>query len=115
MFRRVPLTQLALRGVAAAISDGVLWAGVVHNRRLPFVAAGAERRGRAFIRGEVRDPALADKLTPRYGMGCKRPGVSNDYLRTFNRPNVELVTEPIERVEAGGIRTSDGGYASSTP
>jgi cation diffusion facilitator CzcD-associated flavoprotein CzcO len=108
VFRRVPLTQLALRGVAAAISDGVLWAGVVHNRRLPSVAAGAERRGRAFIKSQVRDPALADKLTPRYGLGCKRPGVSNDYLRTFNRPNVELVTETIERVEAGGIRTSDG-------
>ena len=47
---------------------------------------------------EVVCAKVADRLTPRYGLGCKRPGVSNDYLRTFNRENVELVTDTIERV-----------------
>jgi cation diffusion facilitator CzcD-associated flavoprotein CzcO len=108
LFRRVPVTQLALRGVAGAISDGVLWFGVVQNRRMQFLTQRAERNARAFVRREVRDPELARRLTPDYGMGCKRPGVSNDYLRTFNRDNVELVTDPIERVEPGGIRTADG-------
>jgi cation diffusion facilitator CzcD-associated flavoprotein CzcO len=41
-------------------------------------------------------------------MGCKRPSVSNHYLRTFNRDNVELVTDPIERVTPAGVRTADG-------
>ena len=108
LFRRVPVTQLALRAIAAAISDGVLWFGVVHNKRLPFLTQRAERNGRAFIRQQVKDPELADQLTPRYGLGCKRPGVSNDYLRTFNRENVELVTATIERVTPTGIQTVDG-------
>jgi cation diffusion facilitator CzcD-associated flavoprotein CzcO len=108
LFRRVPVTQLALRAIAAAISDGVLWFGVVHNKRLSFLTQRAERNGRAFIRHQVEDPELADRLTPRYGLGCKRPGVSNDYLRTFNRENVELVTTTIERVTPTGIQTVDG-------
>jgi cation diffusion facilitator CzcD-associated flavoprotein CzcO len=81
---------------------------VVHNKRLPFLTERAERNGRAFIRQQVKDPDLADRLTPRYGLGCKRPGVSNDYLRTFNRENVELVTATIERVTPTGIQTVDG-------
>ena len=55
-------------------------------------------RNQALPRGAVKDPELRRKLTPEYGMGCKRPCVSNYYLRAFNRDNVELVTEPIERV-----------------
>jgi cation diffusion facilitator CzcD-associated flavoprotein CzcO len=34
--------------------------------------------------------------------------MSNAYYRTFTRPNTELVTDPIERVVARGIRTVDG-------
>ncbi|HMJ03830.1 MAG TPA: NAD(P)/FAD-dependent oxidoreductase, partial [Conexibacter sp.] len=46
--------------------------------------------------------------TPRYGLGCKRPAFSNEYLATFNRPNVELVTDSIASVEPAGVRTADG-------
>jgi hypothetical protein len=34
--------------------------------------------------------------------------MSNTYLRTFNRPHVDLVTTPIERVSDTGIVTADG-------
>jgi len=51
---------------------------------------------------------VRDKLTPRYGLGCKRPAFSNEYLATFNRANVELVTEGIAAVEGTGPRTVDG-------
>jgi cation diffusion facilitator CzcD-associated flavoprotein CzcO len=67
-----------------------------------------ERVGRDFLRKEVRDHAVRKKLTPRYALGCKRPGFSNDYLRTFNRANVQLETTPIEAITATGVRTVDG-------
>jgi cyclohexanone monooxygenase len=51
---------------------------------------------------------VRDKLTPRYAVGCKRPGFHNTYLSTYNRENVELITEPIERVTASGVVTADG-------
>ena len=51
---------------------------------------------------------VRDKLTPRYALGCKRPGFHNTYLSTFNRDNVELVTEPIDKITGSGVATADG-------
>ena len=51
---------------------------------------------------------VRDKLTPRYAVGCKRPGFHNTYLSTFNRDNVTLVTEPIEKITGSGVPTADG-------
>jgi cation diffusion facilitator CzcD-associated flavoprotein CzcO len=56
----------------------------------------------------VEDPEVRAKLTPDFPHGCKRPLVSNVWYPTFNRPNVELVTEAIERIDADGIVTTDG-------
>ena len=60
------------------------------------------------LENQVEDPMLRDRLTPRYDLGCKRPGFSNDYLRTFNRPNVHLETAPITMVRDDRIETADG-------
>jgi cyclohexanone monooxygenase len=72
------------------------------------MAKRAPKLGKAYLRKEVRDPAVRDKLTPRYAVGCKRPGFHNTYLSTFNRDNVSLVTEPIEKITRGGVTTTDG-------
>ena len=56
----------------------------------------------------VQDAALRARLVPDHPWGCKRPLLSNDYYPAFNRPNLELVTDPIERVTPGGILTRDG-------
>jgi cation diffusion facilitator CzcD-associated flavoprotein CzcO len=56
----------------------------------------------------VEDPALRARLLPDHPWGCKRPLLSNDYYPAFNRPNLELVTDPIERLRATGIVTRDG-------
>lgn len=39
----------------------------------------------------VKDPQTAEALKPWYGQWCKRPTFNDDYLPTFNRPNVKLV------------------------
>jgi cation diffusion facilitator CzcD-associated flavoprotein CzcO len=39
----------------------------------------------------VRDKATAESLKPWYMFMCKRPCFDNDYLPTYNRPNVHLV------------------------
>ncbi|OBK83022.1 flavin-containing monooxygenase [Mycolicibacter sinensis] len=63
---------------------------------------------RRWMRSQVDDPVVREKLIPRYGLGCKRPSMSNDYLRTFNRADVSLVTEGIECITKNGVRTADG-------
>ena len=72
------------------------------------LAKRAPELGKAFLRKEVKDPVVRDKLTPRYAVGCKRPGFHNTYLSTFNRDNVSLVTEPIDKITGSGVATADG-------
>ncbi|KAA8960258.1 NAD(P)/FAD-dependent oxidoreductase [Mycobacterium sp.] len=66
------------------------------------------KAGRAYLRRQVADPLLRERLTPRYAVGCKRPGFHNRYLSTFNRDNVRLVTEPIVKIIPAGVVTGDG-------
>jgi cation diffusion facilitator CzcD-associated flavoprotein CzcO len=73
------------------------------------MAKNMSKVGEAYLRKQVRDPQVRDKLTPRYAVGCKRPGFHNTYLSTFNRDNVELVTEPIDKITGSGVATADGG------
>jgi cation diffusion facilitator CzcD-associated flavoprotein CzcO len=108
LFARVPVTQRIARLVASAITEFILIFMVVNYRRVPFIAHSIERTNKRFLARSVRDPDLRRKLTPDYGMGCKRPSISNTYLRTFNSDNVELVTDRIDRVTPEGIRADDG-------
>jgi cation diffusion facilitator CzcD-associated flavoprotein CzcO len=56
----------------------------------------------------VEDSEVRAKLLPDYPWGCKRPLLSNHYYPAFNRPNLELVTEPIERITSTSVVTADG-------
>ncbi|NNH71119.1 NAD(P)/FAD-dependent oxidoreductase [Nocardia uniformis] len=78
-----------------------------YGRVLPAGRIG-ERIATAYLRAQVHDPDIREKLTPRYGLGCKRPSFHNRYLATFNRPNVHLETDPIDHVTADAIHTVTG-------
>jgi cyclohexanone monooxygenase len=60
----------------------------------------AMARVRERIDAMVEDPATADALKPWYSIFCKRPCFHDDYLLTFNRPNVTLVDTAGRGVEA---------------
>jgi len=70
--------------------------------------AGLEARVLENLETSVTDPVLREKLRPTYRAACKRIIMSPDYYQKLQMPAVELVTERIERIEAKGIRTSDG-------
>ena len=74
----------------------------------PSVMKYTQKLAEAFIRFQVKDKELAKKLTPDFVMGCKRILISNKYFPTFNRKNVELVTDAIQEITANGIITKDG-------
>ncbi len=73
-----------------------------------FLRPRAEKQLGIFMKHHIKDKALRAKLAPDYPAGCKRILLSYDYYPALTRPNVEVVTEPIARIEAGGIVTSDG-------
>jgi len=55
----------------------------------------------------VTDPATARALKPWYRQFCKRPTFNDEYLQTFNRPNVKLIdtsaTQGVERITPTGV------------
>lgn len=75
---------------------------------VPRLIRLAERRARRHLQSQIADPALRAKLTPDYRIGCKRVLISNDYYPALTRDNMELVTDPIARIDAGGVVGADG-------
>jgi len=67
-----------------------------------------EEACRANLESNVTDPVLREQLRPNYRAACKRLVISPDFYQAIQKPNAELVTEAIARVEPRGVRTRDG-------
>jgi cation diffusion facilitator CzcD-associated flavoprotein CzcO len=65
-------------------------------------------RSAAFMRFQIRDPALRERVWPDYTFGCKRVLFSSHFLPALQRANVELVTDAVERITPSGIRSAAG-------
>jgi cation diffusion facilitator CzcD-associated flavoprotein CzcO len=65
-------------------------------------------RSAAFMRWQLRDPELREKVWPGYTFGCKRILFSSRFLPTLARENVELVTDRVARLTENGVVTADG-------
>jgi cation diffusion facilitator CzcD-associated flavoprotein CzcO len=104
LFRHVPGLQRLFRGAIYANME-MRALGFLGNRKL---MQRIEKLALDYIGNTVADPALRKALTPDYQIGCKRILISDDYYQTFNRPNVSLVTAPIDHATLDGIVTADG-------
>jgi cation diffusion facilitator CzcD-associated flavoprotein CzcO len=78
----------------------------------------ANEAAAAFVREKihqiVRDPAVADLLSPTQVIGGKRLCIDSGYYETFNRANVRLVDlrkAPIEAITPQGLRSGGQEYA----
>jgi cyclohexanone monooxygenase len=62
---------------------------------------------RARVDETVQNKAAAEALKPWYRQFCKRPTFNDEFLPTFNRPNVELVdvseAKGVERITKKGL------------
>ncbi len=67
-----------------------------------------EETCRANLEQSVADPELRERLRPDHRAACKRLVISPDFYQAIQRPNAELVTDGIERIEPLGVRTRDG-------
>ncbi len=103
LYAAVPLLDTAVRALTYALREATF---------LPFRYPGVRRVtslvARAHLRRQVRDPALRARLTPRYGMGCKRVLVSDDFYPAVQQPNVTLVSGALAAVEPDGVVADDG-------
>lgn len=101
------LAMLEERGFDASRA----WSDVATNPEANEIACELYRE---MVRRTVKDPELAEALSPRgFPIGCKRPVIGSSYFETFNRDNVTLVDlrqGGIERITETGIQTTQGHY-----
>ncbi|WJY69018.1 flavin-containing monooxygenase [Corynebacterium auris] len=83
-------------------------AGFERTRRQTDAAAEGMRLAKEHLESQIQDPELREKFTPDFDFGCKRILRTDDFYPVFNRDNVTLITEGIERITPKGIVTSDG-------
>lgn len=67
-----------------------------------------ERAFRRELAELVSDDLPASALIPDTPIGCRRILISNEWYPTLRRPDVEVVTDPIARVEPEAVVTVDG-------
>jgi cation diffusion facilitator CzcD-associated flavoprotein CzcO len=104
IFKYVPGVE-RLRRIGLFFYGETLTLGIRHPRtwgRLGWL------RSALFMRWQLRDPELRRKVWPDYTWGCKRILFSSWFLPALQRPNVELVTEPVARLSERGVVTADG-------
>ena len=97
--------------VAQACASYTQWSGEMLLGRAAR-ADGWQRRllgwaARRYL-STVKDPALRERLTPKDAPLCKRPVISTKYYAAVQRPDVEVITDAIDRIEPAGVRTADG-------
>jgi len=63
---------------------------------------------RGVMESSVENPAIREKIIPKYGATVKRITFSDDYLKVFNKANFKLVTDNIQRLTEQGVETNSG-------
>jgi cation diffusion facilitator CzcD-associated flavoprotein CzcO len=103
LYRRLPIAQRAMRA-------GIYWGRELYAVPLLRVRLSKviERFARRHMESQVPDPALREKLIPDYKPGCKRILISNDYLPSLGRENVEVVTGGVAEVRPNSVVGPDG-------
>jgi cation diffusion facilitator CzcD-associated flavoprotein CzcO len=104
LFERLPVVRKADR-LRIFLYGELLTSGFVLS---PKFLAAPMALWRRQLRTQITDPRLREKCVPDYLMGCKRVLFSNDWYPALARPDVELVTDPIERIVPGGVVTAGG-------
>ncbi len=109
-----PFTQRVFRHVPAfrqLYRSFIYWTNEL--RGLSFLGndtfnAFGTKQALRHLESAIQDPALRQKATPTYKLGCKRVLVSDDYYPALAQPNVELVTDAITELTPTAIVDKTG-------
>src|SRR3954464_11826565 len=104
LYRSLPAAQKLVRGAVYTMRETAVLGFVKQPRIMRLV----EKVARKHMRNQISDPALLEKVTPAYTIGCKRILPSNKWYPALDQPNVELVTDGIAEGRENSIVTAAG-------
>ncbi len=104
LFEKIPLVQKLNRDFIYYLNEAQV-VGMIYNENILKMG---EVIGKRHINKYIKDPELRKKLTPTYRLGCKRVLLSNNYYQALAQPNLEVVTDGIEKFTKDSVVTKDG-------
>ena len=106
---RLRLFWCTHEGTVGALRRDPAWDGPLDEAVSPRNDE-ARRLLTLYLESQFGDrPELLAKVVPDYPVGAKRVVLDNGiWASTLKRPNVELVSDGIERIEPSGVRGTDG-------
>ena len=105
LFSRFPILQKAAYNYYFQRLIWLFSSATVGNRFTQRLLSMAALK---HLEDQVSDPELRRRLTPDYQATCKRMIFCSDYYPALGSDHCDLVTEHIEAIEPGGVRTRDG-------
>jgi hydroxyversicolorone monooxygenase len=72
------------------------------------VQKAAQEHFRKRTAGIVKDSEIADKITPKFSVGCRRITPGDPYLQAIQQPNVKVVFEEAVKITENSIIGKDG-------
>jgi len=102
VFRTVPFTMTLMRWAFFLLVEG--WSMVWLHKS--FVSDLFQKVIEAGMRKQAGNEALAQKLIPKYKLGCKRILLTSEFVPLFNKHNCHLITDQIEQITSDGVETS---------
>ncbi|MGU3436346.1 flavin-containing monooxygenase [Actinomycetes bacterium M1A6_2h] len=103
-YRRLPITQKLMRGLNYSYRE--VYVEMMAKR--PALLEVAHRIAQVHMRRQVSDRSLRKQLTPDFVIGCKRMLLSNDWLRTLDRPDVDLIPSRLTAMTENAVVDAGG-------
>ncbi|WP_179957563.1 flavin-containing monooxygenase [Exilibacterium tricleocarpae] len=103
-FTHLPVTQQLYRRL-------LYWRHEFRGRALnekSWIHKHAQRMAANYLKAQIADPVLREKLTPQYSLGCKRVLISNDYYPAMCLDNLDLITSPVTEIRGNTVVAEDG-------
>lgn len=96
--QKVPFTLNSIRKLTSVSMD-VFSSSVNQPKTLEALGKGLIH----WMHYQIQDPALREKVRPKFTLGCKRILFSNTYYPALAAKNVELIDQGVKEVTAKGI------------
>lgn len=103
LYKQFPLLQKMAR-LEIYLKREALVLGFRHPKWLKIV----EKIAVKHINNAIKNPALLEKLTPRYKIGCKRILLSNTYYPTLSQPNVDVNVHGVSEMTEDAVIDTRG-------
>lgn len=104
VFAKLPFFRKLYRGFLYQLNE-FIGLSFIGNKTVKKIA---QFQAEQHLKSQVKSEKLRKELTPNYQIGCKRILVSDNYYPALQKPQVEVITNKINKITTHGIANNGG-------